>query len=74
MTAAYAGAPPILASSASSNVLARDVTVLSFEGPLEVLIGDAAPFLGTVTSPTAEELEPLMVEIVNEDSEIVTTI
>ena len=74
VTAAYAGAPPILASSASSSVLARDVTVLSFEGPLEVLIGEPATFLGTVTSPTVEELEPLMVEIVNEDGEIITTI
>ena len=74
VTAAYAGAPPILASSASSSVLARDVTALSFEGPLEVLIGEPATFLGTVSSPTSEELEPRMVEIVNEGGEIITTI
>ena len=64
----------ILGSSVSANILARHITVLSFEGPREALFGDTVTFLGTVTSPTAEELEPLMVEIVNGDGEVVTTI
>ena len=64
----------ILGSSASANILARHITVLSFEGPREALFGDTVTFLGTVTSPTAEELEQLMVEIVNGDGEIITTI
>ena len=64
----------ILGSSASANILARHITVLSFEGPREALFGDTVTFLGTVTSPTAEELEPLMVEIVDGAGEVVTTI
>ena len=64
----------ILGSSASANILARHITVLSFEGPREALFGDTVTFLGTVTSPTAEELEPLMVEIISGDGEIITTI
>ena len=72
--AIYEGQNHILASSASADVLARDVTVLSFEGPREALFGDTVTFPGTVTSPTNEELEPLTVEIVNGDGELVTTI
>ena len=74
VTASFERERHILGSSASANVLARHITVLSFEGPREALFGDSVTFLGTVTSPTAEELEPLMVEIVNGAGEIVTTI
>ena len=74
VTASFERERHILGSSASANVLARHITVLSFEGPREALFGDTVTFLGAVTSPTAEELEPLMVEIVNGAGEIITTI
>ncbi|MYD36629.1 MAG: hypothetical protein F4X20_06465 [Dehalococcoidia bacterium] len=73
VTAAYEGTEFILSSSASSKVIARDVTVLSFEGPGQILAGEAGLFRGTVTSPTNDELEPLTVEILN-DGEVITAI
>ena len=69
----YAGAESVLPSSASANVIARDVTVLSLEGPGLILAGEAATFHGAVTSPTNEGLEPLTVEIIN-NGEVITTL
>ena len=73
VTADYEGTESVLSSSASASIIARDVTVLSFEGPGQVLAGEAALFRGTVTAPTNEELEPLVVEIIN-GGEVITAI
>lgn len=73
VSANYEGTESVLPSSASASVLARDVTILSLEGPGLFLAGEAATFHGAVTSPTNEDLEPLTVEIIN-DGDIITTI
>ncbi len=73
VTAAYEGTESVLSSSASTSVIARDVTVLSFEGPGQVLAGEAGLFRGTVTTPTNEELDPLVVEIIS-GGEVITAI
>ena len=73
VTAAYEGTEFVHSSSASSEIIARDVTVLSFEGPGQIPAGEAATFRGMVISPTNENLEPLTVEIIN-GGELITTI
>ncbi len=73
VSATFEGAESVLPSSASASVIARDVTVLSLEGPGLILAGEAATFHGAVTSPTNEELEPLTVEIIN-GGDVITTI
>ncbi len=73
VSANYEGAESVLPSSASANVIARDVTVLSLEGPGLILTGEAATFHGAVTSPTNEALESLTVEIIN-GGDVITTI
>lgn len=73
VSAAYEGVGSVLPSSASASIIARDVTVLSLEGPGQVLTGETATFRGAVTSPTNEELEPVVIEIIN-GGDLVTTI
>ncbi len=73
VSAHYEGAGSVLPSSASASVIARDVTVLSLEGPGLFLAGEAATFHGAVTSPTNEALEPMTVEIIN-GSDVLATI
>ncbi len=74
VTADYGGEHPILPATAAASVIARDVTVVSFEGPREILSGESATFAGTVTSPTASEDAAVSVEIVDGAGDVLQTV
>ncbi len=72
--AAFTEARPVLGSHASASIVVLNESVLTFEGPLEVLAGDTVSFFGSVSSPTLDEPGPLEVEILGAEGAAIQTI
>ena len=65
---------PLLGSHTSATIAVLNESILTFEGPIEVLTGETASFFGRVSTPTLEGLEPLDIEILDsEGTSILTT-